>query len=68
MLNADVKHHAERLQRNIAQTMANIAHTNNCILYAEDKKIKSRLKAKNEQRLVALEQMKQSFPGGTAGY
>jgi len=42
--------------------MENIAHTNNCILGAEDKKIKSRLKAKNEQRQAALEQMQRNMP------
>jgi len=46
----------------MAQTMENIVHTNNCIVYAEDKKVKSRLKAKNEQRIAALEQMKQNLP------
>ena len=62
-MSADAKNHAGRLERKIAQTMENIAHTNNCIIYAEDKKIKSRLKAKNDQRLAALEQMKQNLPG-----
>ena len=61
-MSADAQHHAERIQRSMAQTMENIVHTNNCIVYAEDKKVKSRLKAKNEQRLAALEQMKQSLP------
>ena len=61
-MSADVQHHAERIRRNMAQTMENIVHTNNCIIYAEDKKVKSRLKAKNEQRIAALEQMKQSLP------
>ena len=50
----------ERTQRQMAQTMENIVHTNNCIAYAEDKKVKSRLKAKNEQRLSALERMKKT--------
>ena len=45
----------------MAQTMENIVHTNNCIIYAEDKKVKSRLKAKNEQRTAALEQMERSL-------
>ena len=60
----DASHHEQRIMRSMAQTMENIAHTNNCIVYAEDKKIKSRLKAKNEQRIAALEQMKRSLPGG----
>ncbi|MCL2857495.1 MAG: hypothetical protein FWE19_07265 [Oscillospiraceae bacterium] len=61
-MNADQRHHAERIRRNMDQTMENIVHTNNCIVYAEDKKVKSRLKAKNDQRIAALERMKQSLP------
>ena len=59
----NAQHHAERVRRHMAQTMENIVHTNNCIVYAEDKKLKSRLKEKNEQRISALEQMERSLPG-----
>ena len=47
---------AERIRRNIDRTIENIVHTNNCIAYAEDKKLKATLKAKNDRRLSALAQ------------
>ena len=60
-MSADDQHHAGQVRRRMAQTMENIVHTNNCIIYAEDKKVKGRLKEKNDQRIAALEQMKQNL-------
>ena len=59
-MNTSTQPGAEHIRRRMAQTMENIVHTNNCIVYAEDKKVKSRLKAKNEQRISALEQMEKT--------
>jgi len=55
------EHHAARVKRNMQLTMENIVHTNACIAAEEDKKIKSRLKAKNERRQAALDQMRQNL-------
>ena len=52
-----------RLQRSIQRTMENIVHTNNCIIYAQDRQLKARLKAKNDRRIDALEKMHQSLRG-----
>jgi len=60
-MNPESEHHAARIQRNISMTLENMVHTNNCIAFAEDKKLKARLKAKNERRFAALEQMRQSL-------
>ena len=61
-LNTPEQHHAERIRRGMTQTMENIVHTNNCIVAEQDKRLKARLKAKNDSRLAALEQMKRSVP------
>ena len=60
-MTATGEHQAERIRRNMALTMENIVHTNNCITLAEDKKLKARLTEKNDRRLAALEQMRKSL-------
>jgi len=53
-----IERHADRVRRNMALIMENIVRANNCIAAEEDKKIKAILKAKNDRRLAALEQMR----------
>ena len=55
------EHHAARLERNMRQTMENLVHNNNCVVYAQDKHLKARLKEKSNRRQAALEQMRQSL-------
>jgi len=55
------EHHAARVKRNMQQTMANIVRTNSCIASAEDKRIKAQMKARNDRRHAALEQMQQNL-------
>ena len=57
-MNTPAEHHAQRIHRNMTQTMQNIVRTNNCIVAAQDKNLKARLKAKNDSRTAALEQMR----------
>ena len=61
-MNTPTPEHTQRLQRSMAQTMENIVRTNNCIVAAEDKRMRLRMKAKNDSRLAALEQMRKRFP------
>jgi len=52
--------HTEHMRRNIALVTENIVHTNNCIADAQDKALRARMKAKNDRRLAALEQMQRT--------
>ncbi|MCL2579954.1 MAG: hypothetical protein FWE32_07965 [Oscillospiraceae bacterium] len=60
-MNEQTQHHQKRIERGIALTMENMVHTNNCIAQTDDKKLKARLQAKNDRRLAALDQMRQSI-------